>query len=147
MKYIPLTQGKKALIDDDDFKIVSEYQWQYDHGYARGWVNRKRVYMHRMLLKASRIDHINGNTIDNRKSNLRPATQKENTFNHSRNKNNTSGFKGVSWHKSTNKWRAYISPNNKMKSLGLYSNKEDAARAYNEAAKEYFGEFAKLNNI
>lgn len=91
------------------------------------------------------VDHINGDTLDNRRSNLRLCTVSGNNHNRMKSKNNTSGYKGVSWLKQNQKWRAYIKVNSKDKHLGCYLDKEDAARAYDKAAKEYFGEFARLN--
>lgn len=98
-----------------------------------------------MILKIKKIDHKNGNGLDNRLKNLRIATESENSRNQNKRRTNKSGFKGVSWGTRDNKWRSYITINGKFKSLGYYSSKEDAAKAYDKAAIKYFGEFAKTN--
>lgn len=106
--------------------------------------------MHRLIMNAQNgqmIDHINGNVLDNRKENLRLCNKSTNAMNCKVHKHNTSGYKGVAWHKQMKKWRAYIVINDKQKSLGLYKTKEEAAKAYNKAALELFGEFAKVNKI
>lgn len=93
------------------------------------------------------IDHINGNGLDNRRKNLRLVTKSQNMMNRGIQKNNTSGFMGVSFHKATGRWRAYIKKDKKQFYLGLFDNKKDAAIAYNEATKFYHGEYAYLNKI
>ena len=91
------------------------------------------------------VDHINGNPLDNRKSNLRICTNAENQRNRGVNKNNTSGYKGVCWAKQNKKWKARIKHNGKLIHLGYYKDKEEAARAYDKKAKELHGEYAYLN--
>jgi hypothetical protein len=98
-------------------------------------------------LPGLQVDHINGNTLDNRKFNLRICTAAENTKNTKLKSSNTSGYKGVAWHTGTNKWRAYIVLDNRQKHLGLFKTKEEAALSYNEAALKYHKSFARLNNI
>lgn len=93
------------------------------------------------------VDHINRNGLDNYRCNLRPATRLQNRMNCGLSKRNKSGFKGVSWHKSCNKWVAKIEINDKSIYLGLFDDKIEAAKAYNAAAKKHFGEFAWLNPI
>jgi len=93
------------------------------------------------------IDHHDQNSLNNKRNNLRPCTRSQNLANGRRQSNNTSGFRGVSWHEGGGKWRAYITVNGKRKHLGLYCYKTTAARAYNKAAVKYFGEFAVLNKI
>lgn len=89
------------------------------------------------------IDHINGDSLDNRIENLRPATQSQNCANQGLKKNNTSGIKGVRYRKDTNKWTAHVMVNRKNISLGCYGTIEEAAIAYEIGAKKFFGEFAK----
>lgn len=94
------------------------------------------------------IDHKNGNTLDNRRENLRICTYSENNRNRKQiSSNNKSGYKGVSWDKQKNKWRTCLNINKKQKHIGFFNDIIEAAKAYNEAAIKYFGEFAKLNKI
>lgn len=117
-------------------------------------ISGKRYAVHRAvwaMLKgawpSSQIDHINRDPLDNRIENLREATPLQNSGNTGIWKTNSSGYRGVSFHKATGKWRAYTSKGNVHKSLGYYLSPEAAAIAYNKAALEYFGEFATLNNL
>ncbi len=103
--------------------------------------------MHRLIVGAKAgisIDHINGNTLDNRKCNLRIATPSQNSMNQ-RIKEHSSHYKGVTWHRQHGKWYAQLKHNQHLNFLGLFLNEEDAARAYDAKAKELFGEFARLN--
>ena len=97
--------------------------------------------------KGKHTDHINHDTLDNRKCNLRICTVAQNSFNRKLSVRNTSGYKGVSWNKELKKWYASIKFQYKSYSLGLFSNKIDATIAYNMAAKKYFGEFAYINPL
>lgn len=150
-KQIELTQGKVAIIDDEDFNLVSKYKWYFDHGYARSSPAFKtRIYMHRLIMVVpvnKVIDHINGNTLDNRKSNLRICSQRENASNvdASRANKRLSKYKGVTIGTNKKKWVASITVNYKSIYLGSFDTEEQAALAYNEAAKEHYGEFAQLN--
>lgn len=165
MKEIELTQGQVALVDDADFDRVSQYNWQAVKGnrerskyyvIRQVWIkDQKRdstESMHRFILNAKKgqfVDHINGNTLDNRKDNLRICTHSENVRNRVMDYNNKSGFKGVYRTFAGKNWRfvARISLNNKIIRLGHYSTAIEAAKAYNEAAIKYHGEFAKINVI
>jgi hypothetical protein len=156
MKKIPLSQGKFAIVDDEDYEFLNQWNWYYDRGYAqrnalrpdRGLIRMHRVILDRMGFKDFEVpDHINRNGIDNRKLNLRPATQFQNRYNHSSRSNNTSGYVGVCWDKQRKKWRARMVINKKELCLGHYKDKKEAALAYNEAAKKYHGEFAVLNEV
>lgn len=160
---IQLTQGHVALIDNEDFNLVNKYKWYYaKNGYASAKVYfgrkngkniQKGIYMHKVIMKPKKgmdIDHINQNKLDNRKSNLRVCNRSQNLINRPKQINNTSGFKGVTffkWGNRIKRWKAQIQINNKHKSLGYYLTKEEANIAYNIGAKEYFGEFARLNEI
>lgn len=93
------------------------------------------------------VDHINGNTLDNRKENLRIVTHSQNTKNRTKSKNKTSKFKGVNFCKRSKKWRVRIKVEYKSINLGYYTNEIEAAIAYNKAAKKYFGKYAKPNVI
>lgn len=139
MKEIELTQGQVAIVDDDDYEYLSQWKWcaSYSHGFYA--VRYKNIKMHRVICKAPRnmsVDHINHNTLDNRKSNLRICTHQENM----RNQISTIGAKGIRKRKSGN-YEARISG----KYLGVFENKIDAVNAYNKKAIELFGEFANLN--
>lgn len=153
MKEIPLTKNKVALVDDKDFKYLSQWKWHYaGSGYAarRDYPSRKYVYMHRQILKAQpkqEVDHINYDTLDNTRKNIRIVDRSLNMANTKVRSTNTSGFKGVCWDKQRNKWAAEITVNYKSKHLGRFDSKIQAAKVYNEAAKKVFGEFARLNLI
>lgn len=162
MKTIPLSQGKLAIVDDEDFEKLNTITW-----YAWYNKNNKKFYalhsiyekgkspsvarMHRVILdiedKNVHVDHINGDTLDNRRSNLRIATRRQNARNRTSIQNrNKSGFRGVCFHKNTRKWVAQISLNGKRKNLGYFTTPEEAAKVFDSAAKEMYGEFCgKLN--
>ena len=112
-------------------------------------IYKKTTYLHRMIFlfhygyEPDYIDHINGDSLDNRIENLRPATQSQNCANQTLKKNNTSGIKGVRYRKDTGKWTANVMVNRKNISLGCYENIEDAAKAYEQGSKKFFGEFAR----
>lgn len=149
MKYILLTQGMKSIVDEEDFTRVNALKWFYTHGYARNDAGKKRVYMHRFILGLRRgqyCDHRNHDRLDNRRKNLRVCSQSQNCANQYKNTKNTSGFKGVSYHKTLKYWTASLKQNGKIK-VKYRKSKEDAALAYNEMAREVFGEFALLNEL
>lgn len=157
MKEIKLTKGAVAIVDNEDYEKLKNYSWYLsDTGYASTttWdkVSKKSIHkkMHRMIIGAESgmdVDHINGNRLDNRKSNLRVCTRAENLKNSSIRSDNSSGYKGVSFFKPIKKWRAYIGVNGKHIPLGYFDDPIEAAKAYNKAALELHGEFAKLNII
>lgn len=153
---IPLSAGQYAIIDQEDYEKVSQKAWYYKKsrstGYAvwRGKINgvKSTVLMHRFVLDAAdtrEIDHKNMNGLDNRKCNLRLARSYENRRNCAKRKHNTSGFKGVVRDKKHSKWRAQLKNGPKNLYLGLFTTAIDAAKAYDKAAQEYFGEFARCN--
>lgn len=159
-KLIPLggkrANGKSAFVDDDVYEILSKHNWWCNSdGYAirieyKNGKYHRQIFMHKEILKVERgfqVDHINRNIIDNRRSNLRPATPSQNQINRVALSNNTSGFKGVSFDTKAGKWRAYVIKDGNQMNLGFYDLKEDAAKAYNTKAVELFGEFALLNDV
>jgi hypothetical protein len=146
-KQIPLTHGKYTLIDDDMYEYLSQWKWYFNKdGYASK--SSPKVSMHRIIINAQKfeiVDHINGDKLDNRRSNLRICTNAENVRNQSRRARNTSGYKGVSLDKRTGKYKAYIQPDRVFVWLGAFKTPEEAARAYDTAAEKYFGDFARKN--
>lgn len=153
-KEIPLTQGKITIVDAEDYEWLNQWKWYaYRHRntyYAMRNDCKSKKMMHREIMKPpedKEPDHINNNGLDNRRENLRICSRSQNQANRNKQYNNTSGYKGVSWHKWKRKWQALIGINNKWKHLGYYLTKQQAALAYNNAALEYFGEFARLNNL
>lgn len=149
---IQLTQGQTTIIDDSDYPKVSKYKWCANKlggkFYAVSNSAGKTILMHRIVIDApsmTEVDHINGNALDNRRSNLRLASHKENSQNRSFLKRNTSGYTGVFLEKKTNRWNAQIKIGYRHIHLGVFAEKEDAARAYDKAAKKHYGEFARLN--
>lgn len=159
MSEVPLTQGRIAIIDDEDLNLVSKYIWHYadqgtgGKGYAKTNNKGKKpalLRMHRIILGLrgkEKVDHINRNTLDNRKSNLRIVTQSQNMMNAGIRKTNKSGFKGVHFAKREKKWLAMIWKDNKQIFLGYFKSDKEAANAYNEGAIKYHGEYALLNKI
>jgi hypothetical protein len=159
MKEIKLTNGGVALVDDEDFDDLNKHKWfsHKERNTAYAWRNEKKgfrqygkVKMHRQILnpkKSEHVDHINGNGLDNRRDNIRVCTAQQNQMNRHNHSSHSSIYKGVSYHKQNDRWRALIHLNGKPISLGCYSTPEAAAIAYNEKAIELFGEFARPNVI
>jgi hypothetical protein len=158
IRYIPLTRGKFAIVNAEDYERLGRFKWfasgpeKYPYAiraiYPEKGV-RRMLYLHREIMKPPEglvVDHINGNTLDNRRSNLRLATKQQNACNMRVNKEGcTSKYRGVGWHKMSKKWAARIMVNGRRIHLGLFNSEVEAAKAYDEAAKKYFGEFARLN--
>ena len=156
MKQITLTRGLAALIDDEDYPRVSRFKWSAVKCNGKFYAARRpmvrgkgqTIYLHRFLLEAApglEGDHIDGDGLNCVRSNLRICTHAENRRNNKIQANNTSGYRGVSWCRSRSKWEAYINLNRQRHNLGRYPNAEDAARAYDHAARLLFGDFARLN--
>ena len=155
-KEIPLTQGKVAIVDDADYEWLNQWKWYAEQNkgtwYARRciWEGQRTycVRMHRVILNAQAgeaTDHINGNGLDNRRTNLRICTTAENNRNCHKRKPTSSRFKGVfRWE---NRWRVQICVKGQNRYVGTYGDEEEAARAYNEAATKFYGEFASLNAV
>jgi hypothetical protein len=150
MNKIPLSQGKFALVDDEDYETLAKFKWHYHSaGYAARFGSRKHGHkyylMHRVILEPPQgfvTDHINHDKLDNRRANLRTATHAQNMFNTRISKNNTSGYKGVSFRESCGKWHASASIKNKSKHIGFYQTPLEAHRAYCQFVEAHRGEFA-----
>ena len=142
-------KGEEFYFDLEDYDKIKDYCWHINKKYACTKYKNNRIMMHRLIMNCPKdkvVDHINGNTLDNRKSNLRICTQHENSYNKVKGKNNTSGYKGVSWDKNANKWSVRL--HNKY--LGLYNSLEEAVKVSKEFDKNEYGEFsvyARDNNL
>lgn len=154
MKEIKLTQGKVALVDDEDYERLNQFKWcaVFDRNTFYAVRAKKRsegkdrmIKMHWDILGLKGVDHIDHNGLNCQKSNLRKCTHQQNMMNRTANKNSTSKYKGVSFVSSRNKWLASISTHGKAINLGRHDNEKDAALAYDKKAIELFGEFAYLN--
>ena len=164
---IPLTQGKVAIVDDEDYGVLSQFKWfaQTNHKgdiwYARRYVYRgimngkvklELVSMHRQILGLQKGDktegdHQNGDGLDNRRENLRRGTGTQNRWNRHRRSQFSSRYKGVKWSASKGKWEVNIGYNTRRIYLGAFSDEAWAAVIYNLAAIIYHGEFASLNDL
>ena len=161
MKTIPLTRGYIAIVDDDDYEALARFKWyatKVSHGciYARrnvpaGFKQQSYALMHRVILAVTdpeiHVDHKHEDDwgVDNRRENIRIATPSQNAANRRRRSDNTSGFKGVSWYKKYNKWMAYAMVDGKLKNLGYFATKLEAAQAHDRATIKSFAEFAQPN--
>lgn len=147
-RLIPLTKGYNAIVDDQDYEYLMQWKWYYDIGYAARKPSTGKIWMHRLLCVTNQqVDHIDGNRLNNRRNNLRSISIQDNKKNRFKSNLNTSGYKGVSWSKSANKWLAQIQCDGQHYYIGIFKYKEDAAEAYNEKALELFGKYAKLNEV
>ena len=162
MKYIEIGKFKKScrkgvvLVSDEDFKRVNELSWSFisnDRDYVvttiKSPIGRKRVMMARFILNAPDgmvVDHINGDCLDNRRENLRIVTYAKNSQNRDIPSNNTTGFKGIRVIPN-GRWRAAIMSEGVYYNLGTFPDKFAAAKAYNEAARKFHGESARLNPL
>jgi hypothetical protein len=149
---VPLTQGKFAVIDAEDAKRVLAFNWTafYSDGvwYAARNDDGSSVLMHRFVLGSEcpdLVDHADRDGLNNRKRNLRPATPQESVMNRGRGRGNTSGYKGVFFHRHSGRWHACITKGRKAISLRYHTTPEGAARAYDKACRELFGDFCVPN--
>lgn len=152
MKEIPLTKGKFAIVDDEDYEILKGYAWLYSCGYAVrnalriDQVKLSTISMHRVIAKTPGpllTDHKNGNKLDNRKENLRICTFSENFFNQGPHKDNLTGYKGVCFNRKYNRYQSQIMARGKSHYLGSFLTAEEAHAAYVKASKLLHGEFSK----
>jgi hypothetical protein len=155
---IKTINGYLALIDDEDFEGLNEYEWTgvqiHRSWYARRYEQvdgkQRPIFMHREIMKAGKgtcVDHRNKDGMDNQKENLRFGTVAQSQYGRRLNKNSSTGYKGVFWNTRKSKYYAQIYKSGRRTSLGAYHNPIDAAKAYNQAALLYFGEYARLNEI
>src|ERR1700722_16280431 len=155
-RVIPLTRGMNSIVSVEKYEFISQWNWfaektspQADwyarrHAYIDG--KRVRIFMHSVLLPdADLVDHINGDTLDNRDENLRPVARAQNAWNRKTPSTSISGVKGVSRSASDEGWSCHIMHNGKQFYLGLFGDKSDAARCYDRKAIELFGEYARTN--
>lgn len=159
MKTITLTQNQFALVDDADYEFLNQWKW-YAFRAGNKWyaartskrdsITKKQttIWIHRVINNTPAgldTDHVDGNGLNNQKSNLRSVTGSQNQGNTGKRRDNTSGFKGVTWDKHANKYTAQIRFNKEHIYLGLFTDPVDAARAYDSKALEIFGDFAQTN--
>lgn len=151
-KLIPLTQGQNAIVDAKDFEWLSQWNWYaYYNPHTKSFYAKRRagdndIGMHGAILNcepSKEVDHKSGNTLDNRRANIRVCTHTENMRNRGKDFNTRSGFKGV--YRDKKKWFSQISVNGKAVRLGIFTDKKKAAKAYDQAATIYHGEFARFN--
>jgi hypothetical protein len=149
MKEIPLSgpkgKGLTIQVDDKDFEFLSQFKWyaKTDRNgdiYAQAWITPSRL-----LVPAPLVDHVNGNKLDNTRTNLREATSRQNSWNRRLRSDSKVGFKGVVRSSSRHQYRARIQVGDKRLHSGYYGTAAEAARAYDAMAREHFGEFARLN--
>jgi hypothetical protein len=165
VKRIPLGgklgKGRFALVDDEDYELVSGYRWvlltprkggkppytAYVQAHVPGSGRGGRIIlMHVLLMRQRGVDHVNGDGLDNTRANLRLASRSQNGMNQRKQAGTSSRYKGVSWHRRLGRWQAHITTTSqRCQHLGYFSDEETAARAYDTAAREAFGAYARLN--
>lgn len=156
MKTIALTKNQLTIVDDEDYAMLSKIRWCVINGTNASYAGRdhkingkyKTILMHRVIMKAKRgqiVDHINRNTLDNRKENLRFCTASESVQNRGMHKNNSVGFKGVHLNKKLMKFEAWITKDHVNYYLGIFKEAEAAGKAYARAAQKLHGNFAPIS--
>lgn len=160
MAIIRTADGTEILVDDADYAWLSQWKWHVLRPDGRPYAARREpgtrrkrgayIFMHRTIVMPDpglQVDHINGNTLDNRRENLRACTPSQNSMNTRARKGCRSRFKGVCWRTDWRGWKARITAGGKVHHLGLFKTEEEAARAYNDAARRLHGQFARLNEM
>lgn len=158
MKRIALSQGAYAIVDDCDYAFLSQWKWTlwktagrtYAYRQTSRTTGRKTVYMHAVVaackgLPTQRVDHVDNDGLNNRRRNLRQATQSQNGMNRGRPRHNTTGYKGVSPTTNSDRFRARITINRRERQIGVFDTALEAAHAYDEEALSLYGSFARLN--
>lgn len=149
MKKIPLSKSKFAVVDDEFYEELIRHKWHAQITFGIEYaVSKNGLLMHRLIMSAPTgimVDHINGIGTDNRKQNLRLATNSQNQANSNLKKKSISGYRGVHWYGSKNKWAVRIGKRGDF--FGFFSDKVEAAKRYNIEAVKKYGDFAKLNTI
>ena len=155
MKIIPLTQGKRVIVDNEDHLFLNQYKWYAKKGYRTYYAARSTrkskpftIWMHRVIMNTKHdqeIDHINGNGLDNRKVNLRICNRQQNMQNSRKRGKFSSLHKGVSWNPTSKRWAATIGYNYKLLFISNHKTEKEAAKAYNKKAQKLYGKFACAN--
>ena len=160
MKIIELSRGMSAKVSDKDFIYLNKFSWYAHHGHSSNlWYARtdwqlngkhKHVFMHVLLAERigiKHVDHMDGNGLNNQRSNLREADNRQNSSNKKLYINNKTGYKGVFWRADRCHYKVTISANGHTIYIGSSKDKIEAAKMYNKAAKKYHGKFARLNKL
>lgn len=151
MKEIIISNGEIAFVSDEDFDYLNQWQWHKSDKYVERGEKGIAIRMHREVAirmgidTSQNIDHKDGNILNNQRENLRSATKSQNQANSKIRKDNSSGYKGVSFYRNYRKWVAQIRVKGRNMILGYFSTPEEAALTYDKAARKFFGEFAKCN--
>jgi len=151
MSTLSLEASKKILLDEKNKYLLENYSFCINRdGYLHARSEGKVKTLHYFFLKKKDgfvVDHINGNKLDNRISNLRYVTHAQNVMNQAKRITNSSGYKGVTWNKEAKKWKVQLGLNGKRHFGGYFDDLEEAAKAYNKHAKRLFGKYCRLNVI
>jgi hypothetical protein len=145
MREISLGHGKVMLVDDEDYDFMTQFEWRAKKDSEGRYYAHATLVAHKLLVKYSIVDHVNGNGLDNRKENLRVATPQQNSWNRGIRSDSRTGYKGVRYIPDRDAYSVRIQVNGQRKYLGYFKDPVEAAKAYDVAAREHFGEFARPN--